>query len=154
MRLGPWHRIATLAALALVALTGVLWFVLHDLIEDEPSRLAHMLLVLHGVSAYAALIVFGSLFPLHMRSGWLRRRNVASGASMLIAMAVLIVTALALYYGDEETRPAARWVHIGVGLAACVMIGLHMILGRTFRAPEGDESSRNGRARALRMPHL
>src|SRR5438445_9951307 len=86
--------------------------------REEPGELQRALLVLHGVSAFAALIVFGSLVPLHMRSGWLAAETSRAGRVLPSLMAVLIVTALLLYYGGEDTREAARWIHIGVSLLA------------------------------------
>lgn len=136
MRLGFWQQTAVYTTLAIVGLSGLLWFALHDLVEEEPSELQRTLLVLHGVSAFASLIVFGSLFPLHMRSAWLRRRNIATGASVTIVMAILIVTALLLYYGGEETRAAARWIHIGVGLLCFAVFPIHVIFGRRLRQPQ------------------
>src|SRR5258705_3631746 len=103
--------------------------------REEPGELQRALLVLHGVSAFAALIVFGSLVPLPMRSGWLCRRNIASGACVASLMAVLIVTALLLYYGGEDTRggqvdPYRRWPARHRGLPVHVVLGL-----RTRRLP-------------------
>ena len=80
MRLGVWQRAAVYVTLATVGLSGLVWFVLHDFIEEEPSELTRSLLVLHGISAFASLMVFGSLSPLHVRFGWLNRRNIACRA--------------------------------------------------------------------------
>ena len=139
MRLGPWQQAAVYATLVIVGLSGLVWFALHDFVEEEPSDLQRRSLILHGISAFAALIVFGSLMPLHLRSGWLRRRNIASGLSITIVMIVLIVTALLLYYGGEEMRAPIRWTHIGIGLLAFVLFPIHVIFGhwsRSLAAPE------------------
>jgi len=133
MRLGPWQQAAVYAALVIVGLTGLVWFALHDFVEEEPSELQRWSLVLHGASAFAALIVFGSLLPLHVRSGWVRRRNIASGLSITVVMTVLIVTALLLYYGSEEMRAPVRWTHIGIGILAFALFPMHVIFGHRSR---------------------
>lgn len=133
MRLGRWQRSAVYAVSMMVGLSGLVWFILHDLVEEGPSELTWALLVVHGISAFAFLIVFGSLLPLHARSGWLKGRNVASGIALLAMSAVLAVTALLLYYGGEETRWPTRWMHIAVGGFCFVVIPLHVMLGRKTR---------------------
>ena len=142
MRLGPWQQAAVYATLVIVGLSGLVWFALHDFIEDEPSDLQRWSLVLHGVSAFAALIIFGSLLPLHVRSGWLRRRNIASGLSITIVMTALIVTALLLYYGGEEMRAPIRWTHIGIGLLAFALFPMHVIFGHRSRPLAAPEQAR------------
>ncbi|MGY4287184.1 hypothetical protein ACVWXO_006404 [Bradyrhizobium sp. LM2.7] len=81
MRLGSVQKSIVWTATSVVALTGLAWFVLHDLIEMEPGETERLLLMLHGISAYAMLIVIGSLLPLHVRSGWHRRRKRWTGGT-------------------------------------------------------------------------
>jgi hypothetical protein len=133
MRLGKWHQAAIYAALAAVCVSGAAWFILHDFLEEEPSDLQRRWLVIHGVAAFAALIAFGSVFPLHVRVSWSGRRNVASGLCLSSVMAILAVSALFLYYGGEDSRFLARWAHIGVGLVALVVFPVHVVLGRRAR---------------------
>jgi hypothetical protein len=133
MRVGPWQQAAVYVTLVIVALTGLVWLALHDFIEEEPSDLQRWSLILHGAFAFATLIVFGSLLPLHLRSGWLRRRNIASGLSITVVMTMLIATALLLYYGGEETRTPVRWVHIGVGILGFAVFPIHVIFGHRSR---------------------
>jgi bacteriorhodopsin len=140
MRLGPWQQAAVYATLVIVALTGLVWLALHDVIEEEASDLQRWSLILHGISAFAALIVFGSLLPMHVRSGWLRQRNIASGLSITTVMAVLIGTALLLYYGGEETRMPVRWLHIGVGILGFAVFPIHVIFGQRSRRLVASES--------------
>ncbi len=134
MRLGPWHRRFVLAALIAVALSGVLRYVLHDLVGLDSGELPHDVLVVHGVASFAALIAFGSLLPVHLVVGWRQGRNRLSGAIVLSLFAALIATALLLYYaGGEETQAWSRLVHLIVGAVAIVGVPLHMVLGRSLR---------------------
>jgi hypothetical protein len=132
-RLGRWHVTAVVAALVATALTGILWFIRHDLMESEPDEVQRLLLAGHGVAAYAAVLVFGSVLALHVRAGWRSRRNVASGVGLAAVMTILTVTGLWLYYGSEESRDWGRWVHIGVGLLGLAAAPLHVALGWRLR---------------------
>ncbi len=133
MRLGKWHRRLLIGTLVLVAVSGVLWFVLRDLMDREPDTFLQALLTVHGVTAYASAIAFGSILPLHAVAGYRQRRNLASGLVASVALVLLIGSALLLYYGSEETHAWARWVHIAVGFGGLVAAPLHIVLGRRIR---------------------
>jgi hypothetical protein len=130
MRLGKWHRWLVLAILILVAVSGLLWFVLHDVMDRGPDEVLHTLLVVHGVTAFGAAIAFGSLLPVHVFVGCRQGRNLVTGICLATVMVVLIVSALLLYYGGEETREWARLVHLWVGIPAILALPLHMVIGR------------------------
>jgi hypothetical protein len=136
MRLGKWHRRLVLTALIAVAASGVLWFVLHDVMERETGELLRDLLVVHGVASFASIIAFGSLLPLHVLMAYRQKRNLASGSALLFAMSLLLVSALLLYYGGEESRIGARLIHLVVGFAAIVVVPLHIVWGRRKRRQE------------------
>lgn len=133
MRLAPWQRLLVYGSLAIVAVSGLLWFVLHDFISDEPDVTQRYLLIVHGTSAFAVLMAFGSLFPVHVRAGWLRRLNLVTGLGLIGGMVVLSITALVLYYGGEDPRLWARWVHIGVGLLGFTVLPVHIVRGYRAR---------------------
>jgi hypothetical protein len=128
MRLGFWQRTAVLASVILVSLTGISWFVLHEVVAGDWTDSTQLLLTLHGISAYALLVAVGSLLPLHVRAGWLRRRNILTGVTVTAIMAILGVTALMLYYGGEETQSAAKWAHLAFGFACVVLFPVHAFL--------------------------
>ena len=147
MRLGFVQKSAVWTAAAVVALSGVAWFVLHDLIDAEPGETERLLLMLHGISAYAVLIAIGSLLPLHVRSGWHRRRKRWTGGSTLAMLVLLAMTGLVLYYGGEATREPARWIHIAIGIACIALFPVHALLAATVRrSADSAISSRDGAA--------
>ncbi|SKA25186.1 hypothetical protein SAMN02745126_04501 [Enhydrobacter aerosaccus] len=133
MRLGKWHRQLVIAALGLVGVSGVLWFALHDVMDRAPDDLLHWLLVAHGVTAYLSAVAFGSLLPLHVVAGWRYRRHLISGFAAVVTLALLIGSALLLYYGGEETQAWARLVHIATGFGAVLAVPIHIVLGRRLR---------------------
>lgn len=144
MRLGKWHRHLVIATLALVAASGVLWFVLHDLMGRGPDEFLRDLLVAHGVTAYTSAIAFGSVLPLHVVAGWRQRRNLASGLVAVFTLALLIGSALLLYYGGEQAQAWARPVHIAVGFGALIGTPLHIVRGRRMRK-EAERTEPGGR---------
>lgn len=147
MRLGFVQKSAVWTAATVVALSGVAWFVLHDLIDAEPGEPERLLLMLHGISAYAILIAIGSLLPLHVRSGWHRRRKRWTGGSTLAMLVLLAMTGLVLYYGGEATREPARWIHIAIGIACIALFPVHALLTATVRrSADSAISSQDGAA--------
>jgi hypothetical protein len=142
MRLGLWQKIAVFATTAVVGVTGLLWFVLHDMIDAEPGDATRVLLILHGVSSYAMLVVIGSLLPRHVRLGWVRRRNMMTGLMVTAVMAVLAVTGLAFYYGGEDLHTPAKWLHVVFGLGCFVLFPAHALL--TAKSRQSSESATAG----------
>ena len=134
MRLGTWHRSLVLLALITVGATGVIWFVLRDLAGFAPDELQHIVLVAHGVASFAVLIAFGSVLPLHSLGGWRQGRNRWSGLGVVSVLAILAVSALVLYYGDEAWQAWARLIHLVVGGVAVIVVPLHIVLGRRARS--------------------
>jgi hypothetical protein len=145
MRLGFWQKFAIFSTAAAVGCSGLLWYVLHDVMSaesEEMANLAHVLLVLHGVSSYALLVAIGSLLPVHVRSGWLRRRNLTTGLTVSGAIAILCATALVLYYGGEELHAPAKWLHLIVGFACLALFPAHAFLReRSTPAAAGNRAS-------------
>ena len=128
MRLGFWQKTAVFATTAIVGLTGLLWFILHDMIDDEPGDVLRVLLMLHGISSYVILLVIGSLLPRHVRSGLIRRRNIVPGVTVTVMMAILAATGLALYYGGEDLHAPVKWLHVVFGLGCFGLFPAHAFL--------------------------
>lgn len=152
MRLGLVQKSVVWTAIPVVALTGLAWFVLHDLVEREPGETERLLLMLHGISAYATLIVMGSLLPLHVRSGWHRRRKRWTGGTTLATLVLLAVTGLVLYYGGEQTRETARWIHIGIGIACVALFPVHAMLAATVKRSSTSPQEGAAKSRARFAP--
>ncbi len=130
IRLPSMQRWVTYMTLVLVALSGVLWYLMHDLLQWGWMVTERRLLITHGVTAAISLIVVGGLLPLHIRLAWRARRNLVSGLVTLLLMALLGVSGLLLYYSGEDWREGVRWLHIGVGLIGVLAMPAHVWLGR------------------------
>ena len=135
MQLGFWQKTAVYITASIVGVSGLLWFILHDVLAENLDDLTHLSLMLHGVSAYALLVLIGSLLPVHVRWGWLRRRNLLTGLIVTATMAILTVTALVLYYGSEEIQVPGKWVHLAFGLGSFVVFPAHAFMGLKKRHP-------------------
>jgi hypothetical protein len=116
-------------------LSGALWLLIDRLQRNSAGAMwsgaRASLLMLHGAGAMVMLVLFGGLMPFHVRVGWRRKRNRATGTLMLAANVALIVTAFGLYYaGAEMLRDWASALHTGVGLALPVLLAWHVARGR------------------------
>jgi len=124
-------RVTLYSIVAVLFVTGVAWIALDRAVWPETST---YLLRLHGGAAMVMLVLLGALLPLHMRIAWRRRRNRASGLVMVVANAVLVVTAFGLYYtGSETLRHWTSELHIVIGLALPLLVAGHVVVGHRSR---------------------
>lgn len=130
IRLPNIQRWLTYLVLVLVALSGALWYLMHDLLQWGWMLTERRLLITHGVAASVSLVVVGGLLPLHIRLAWRTRRNLLSGLVTLSLMGLLGVSGLLLYYSGEDWRDGVRWLHIGTGLIGVLAMPAHVWLGR------------------------
>ena len=135
-----WQRRTVHAAVLTLALTGIAWLLAHyfgrsqgQLGSELPHPAEPWLLRLHGIAAYASLLVLGSMGTVHVALAWRLRRNRSSGTSLLAATALLALTALSLYYGPEAAHAATSLAHWLCGLALLPLLWLHVALARRRR---------------------
>lgn len=153
-RLPRWHEWSIYLSFGLLFATGIAWLVLDHWVrvegefgpEHHPAE--HVMLILHGIAAYALLIVAGALIPVHIKVGWSIRRNLKTGIANAIVLAVLALTALGLYYlSAEGLRSIASLAHWLVGIIALPILLLHVIRGRRAIPPPAGSRRRQGRRR-------
>lgn len=133
MRLSVRFQTVLYGVLALLFVTGAAWI---EVDRTAWPETATYLLRLHGGAAMATLVLLGALLPIHVRIGWRRGRNRASGTVMLVSNAILVVTAFGLYYtGSETLRQWTNDLHIAIGLGLPVLVAAHVVLGRRARGP-------------------
>jgi hypothetical protein len=138
IRLGPWHQGAVYGATAALAVSGIVWLIVHYFMAQpgdygpQIHPLEPWTLRLHGAAAMAGLVIYGSLLPVHVRRAWSIRRNIALGIGLVTIMLLLTVTGYLLYYsGNENTRPMISAAHWLVGLAVPALLVWHIASGRT-----------------------
>lgn len=135
IKLSTTQKYATYLGFLIVAISGVWWSLLHDFLNSTAFDLLHNLLVIHGVSAFATLMLFGALMPQHIRLAWHAKRNRISGGSMTTVMLIVILTGLGLYYAGEDYRDPIKWTHLIVGLISITALIMHIWLGRRSNKP-------------------
>jgi hypothetical protein len=147
IRLKPRLRASFYAVFAVLFATGAAWWTLHTLIHAEggaDSSVAPILLKAHGAAAMIFLVVLGILYPVHIKRGWVARRNVRSGSVLVALCLLLIITGYLLYYaGGESAREWASRAHGWLGLAMPLIIGAHIWRGRRLRpqnSPRGHDN--------------
>ncbi len=134
------HKVFIYAIFGLLFLSGLAWECLdlwgHDNtgFVDSPYPAKAWLMKAHGAAAYGALILIGTLIPLHIRKAWQARKNRLSGVVFLVVNGVLIASGYGLYYaGDEGFRNGIAGLHLWVGLLFPILMALHVWLGRTSK---------------------
>lgn len=120
-RLPSVQRILLYAALILLLATGVAWEVL------SPGPLASLLMKVHGGAAMLALVLLGTLIAHHIPAGWTSLKNRWSGVLLLAVLGWLVASGYLLYYsGSDALRSFASQSHLWVGVAAAVVVALHL----------------------------
>ena len=120
-RLPVVQRILLYTALLVLLATGIAWEVL------RPGPSATWLMKIHGGAAMLALVLVGTLIAHHIPAGWSSLKNRSSGVLLLVALGWLVASGYLLYYSGSETlRFFASQSHLWVGLAAAVVVALHL----------------------------
>ena len=135
--LARWQLVLLYICVAGLFTTGVAWLAWHFLGSDTgdglpPFRLEKLWAMrLHAACALVALVAFGSLLTVHVRSAWHRHRNRRSGSLNLAAWGMLTLSAYALWYAPEGIwREWFAWLHWGVGALLPAVLVLHIYFGR------------------------
>ena len=136
-RLPAWHEWSIYAAFATLVLTGATWLIIHNFVVvagpfgPQPSAVEPWLLRVHGAATTVFLVLVGALIPNHIRLAWRARRHRWTGGLTASAMLVLAASGDGLYYiAEENVRPITSLLHWIVGIAACVALGVHALIGR------------------------
>src|SRR5690349_18519815 len=83
-------------------ITGAGWMYAQPRVEEEGwEKIPRLLLKVHGGAAMIGLFLLGAL-TLHIKRGWLAKRNRLSGVVLIAANAFLIVSGYGLYYASDE----------------------------------------------------
>jgi integral membrane sensor domain MASE1 len=136
-----WFVPALIAAMLLMLLSGALLAPTTLALRGEvtlPWRLAAGARIgwaaAHAAGGFALLMLVGALWSIHMRSGWRRRRQRASGLMLGMLLLALAASSVVIYYaGDEAVGTAAAFLHLGLGVVLVLPFGWHWLHGRRRR---------------------
>jgi hypothetical protein len=83
------------------------------------------------------MMLTGALWSLHMRAGWRKGRQRASGLLVSGCMLLLCVTAVLIYYlGDDTWGARAALTHLAIGAGVTVPFLWHWLrAARTRHTP-------------------
>lgn len=145
--LPAWQRRAIYVSGALLLASGLGWVLVAWPAGTEMSAAARTaatwLLRLHGVCAYAVLVIVGTVLPVHLRLGWTKKRNRWSGSLLVGLLACLALTGLWLYYGPESGREIVSNGHWWLGLVLPVWLLLHRAWGLRSRRANASDARRS-----------
>ncbi len=133
IRMAVWQRWGGFLTGLVLLVTGVWWWIDQDLLLNDPTGVAILLIKLHGIVAAIGLLWLGGLLSTHVRVAWQRRRNIGSGLFALLLMALLCGSGVGLYYASYEIREVLHGLHFWLGLAVALVVPLHVVLGRLKR---------------------
>jgi cation transport ATPase len=122
-----WQRWFMISALCVCSLSGIAFLLGHEFHISRALLGDRRVLIIHGVSAAIALIAFGTALPFHIKAGLKAKKNRISGISQLIFLAILLITAMLLYYGPEELHEGSEIIHWALGLIFFAIFIFHAI---------------------------
>lgn len=132
MRLGKmpkWQKWSSYFLFAVCMFTGLVWFLLADVLNWMPPQLKTWWIA-HGISSLLTFLLIGASLPMHISVTWRAKRNRALGAFSGAILFILMASALFLYYGGESLHDLARLVHIILGLLLVIAFPWHIIHGK------------------------
>ena len=133
-----WFLRGLLATLLLVLASGLLLtpttLVMRfdmDLAWRLPGTARILAAAAHASGGFAAMLLLGALWSVHMRAGWRRQRHRISGALVGALLVLLALSAVGVYYlGEEQAGALAAGLHVGIGVLLVLPFGWHWMAGR------------------------
>jgi hypothetical protein len=120
-----WQRLLTWWGLAVCTLSGCAYLLGHEFGVLAQSIGNHSVLVVHGVSAAGVIFIVGTVATVHIQAGLVAKKSLFSGFFQLFVLVLLITTGLLLYYGTEEIRDLAVFIHWTFGLSVMPVFVFH-----------------------------
>ena len=140
LRIERWHRHWVFGSLFVVFASGTAWLVARFFLRSASQfgesihPLEPYAIKIHGAAAMLLLFFVGTLLNGHIRRALKARRNLATGWTMIVTLALLVLTGFGLYYlageGDRTLWSGMHWI---VGLIASTAFIVHLLVGRATR---------------------
>jgi hypothetical protein len=98
---------------------------------------------MHAAVSFAVLGIAGALWSIHMRAGWRRHRQRATGAALVAGLGGLTLSAVGVYYlGESGAADTAALIHVLLGLGLVPPFAIHALGARRHAAAQ--ETKANG----------
>jgi hypothetical protein len=130
VKLPSFQKVNAYIFFSIVAITGIWWILLSEVMSSMNLKLIHRILIVHGITATFCLMIFGSLMTQHIRVAWQLKKNRVSGGISIFTIGLIILSGLGLYYAEEDQQMIYEWAHIVMGLLVVFLIPIHIIFGR------------------------
>ena len=130
VKLPSFQKVNAYIFFSIVAITGIWWILLSEVMGSMNLKLIHRILIAHGITATFCLMIFGSLMTQHIRVAWQLKKNRVSGGISIFTIGLIILSGLGLYYAEEDQQMIYEWAHIVMGLLVVFLIPIHIIFGR------------------------
>ena len=130
VKLPSFQKVNAYIFFSIVAITGIWWILLSEVMSSINLKLIHRILIVHGITATFCLMIFGSLMTQHIRVAWQLKKNRVSGGISIFTIGLIILSGLGLYYAEEDQQMIYEWAHIVMGLLVVFLIPIHIIFGR------------------------
>ena len=149
----PTRRRLNIYAIAIgVWVTGVLWLIYHYFVRiidnfgfENSHPLEQWWLIAHAIFSFAAVWMFGVLWPNHIKKGWKMKARRPTGGGLFGVILWLTLTGLALYYiGSDAWRSWTSILHWTVGLAGIVVFIWHLVTRTSHDDKEHPEAEATG----------
>jgi hypothetical protein len=136
LQLNRRHRQIFYAVSLTLLFSGISWAWLHHLDQagNATETARHWkpgLIAIHGWSAMAFVLLFGTLLAGHVRRAWHAKKNRKNGVFIVLLVTLLTLSGYALYYtSDENRRALTSYFHLWLGIVVPIFLILHIRSGK------------------------
>jgi len=128
-----WFYYSLLTSLAILILSGILliptaldmrfeWNVIWRL-SGEQYLIA---VAMHTTVSYLTLTALGALIPIHMKAGFITKKNYFSGLGLILLFIILATTGVGLLYlANSQLILLVDALHILIGIALIIIFLVH-----------------------------
>ncbi len=99
--------------------------------DPSPESLAEYLHLSHALFSFLILFIIGSLWSIHMRSGWHKKQNIITGLGLTLGFFILFLSGIGLYYFIDDTfLNSTSVIHIIIGIFIIILFIIHYLYAR------------------------
>jgi len=128
-KMQTWHQMITFMGVILSLVSGVTWFVVTDLLDQQFSDIRFWM-YFHGITGHLFLMILGMAFYHHVQVCVRMKKNLLLGGLLMLSSALLLGSILALYYGTGVIQEHAYVIHLLSGTLVGVIFFLHIQIGK------------------------
>ena len=128
-KMQTWHQLITFMGVILSLVSGVTWFVVTDLLDQQFSDVRFWM-YFHGITGHLFLLILGMAFYHHVQVCVRMKKNLLLGGLLMLSSVLLLGSILALYYGTGVIQEHAHVIHLLSGTLVGIVFFLHIQIGK------------------------